>query len=336
MMISSSPALCSRFHWKAVFKNGRLKKELSRLVWALGWFLLCALLMVIVQLYGDSTHVRRVRRLWLSPASAATAGAVFSGNSNTSAIMETWSPSSSEYLRSTGVYDVIFENLPNFLDHRILNPDLMLHTYLIFSLIAAALHWSLPVFIRRFRRYFWLYGWGYLLRMFTLAFTILPPSNVACVPVERTLLESLAMAPKLMFGGAHSCTDKIFSGHTTVATLLFWSWQEARTEAGDAPLSRWRFYAMTHLLSMALTSILGRNHYTVDIIVSFIVNSMSYWIYRLLLALGAMRRRSSISLPVLVPQEAVDLVQWCDGIDLHDCDALPQSVMESVELDVVI
>lgn len=335
-MISSSPALCSRLHWKTVLNNDRLQRELNRLVWALGWFLFCALLMVVVQLHGDSTHVRQVRRLWLSPATVAAASATLGGGGNSSAIMETWSPTSSEYLRTAGVYDVVFENLPNLLDHRILNPDLMLHTYLIFSLIAAALHWSLPVFVRRLRRYFWLYGCGYLLRMSTLVFTILPPSNATCVPVERTLLESLAMAPKLVFGSAHSCTDKIFSGHTTAATLLFWSWQEARTEAGDALLSRWRFYAMAHLLSMSITSILGRNHYTVDIIVSFIVNSMSYWIYRLLLALGAMRRRSNLSLPVTVPQEAVDLVQWCDGTDLRDCDVLPQTAMETVELDVVI
>jgi hypothetical protein len=266
--------------------------------------------MAIVQMSGDSSYARQMQR-------------------HMDSLPMTWKNISVTSTYNGGIYDVVFALIPEVIDHPVFNPDVMLHSFIAISLVAGAFHYgriSGPTgIIRVLRRFLWLYGFGYLLRSMTLAFTTLPPSDVRCVPVERSLVDVLLTAPKLLFGHARNCTDKLFSGHTTVATLLFWFWQEARNEAHDRIFSPWRIYPLVHLLLMAISSILGRNHYTVDIVLSYVINTLTFWTFTLSLRLAEhdLEENGKIG----------KLLRWCDGYHLK---AERQQLLTQSPIDAIM
>lgn len=294
-----SAALSKSFRhvFRNIYGDSRLKFELLRLLAALLWFGFGSLVMVLVQINGDALHAKYIRKDFLLALAA-----VKKANFNV-------------------LYDFSFQHLPQLSTKSIFNPDLMLHSYIIVSLIAGAVHWPFFTFIHRLRRFFWLYGLGYLLRAFTLASTVLPPSNPLCIPQERSFGEMLVLAPKLIFGYAHTCTDKLFSGHTTVATLLLWFWIDARSLANDRAFSFWKLYSLFHFSLMILSSIMGWNHYTVDIVLALIVNTLSFWCFKLLIVLIQTRSIASesefdIDDVKSIPNTLLDVVAWCDGSDI--------------------
>jgi hypothetical protein len=127
------------------------------------------------------------------------------------------------------------------------------------------------------RRFFWLLGTCYALRAVSLAGTVLPPSNPQCVYQKREGILKIIMAGlQLLVGSVHTCSDKIFSGHTIVATLLtcFW-WNISQN---------WfiRAYPVLHEIGMIICSLSGRHHYTVDIVVALIVATTVFHLYHLL------------------------------------------------------
>lgn len=264
-------------------------KEIKRWFCALAWLVICSFLMICVQVTSDGLYARLTK----SRADFNT--------------------------RNNGIYDLIVDGLPNLGPHLILNPDFMLNTFLLISVAAAIRCWSLIQLVRKSRRFLWLYGAGYLLRMITLSFTILPPSDPICIPIHRDAWGSLIMALKLLVGRGRTCTDKLFSGHTVLGTLLFWFWWEGREEFGDLNCkSPWRLYAWIHLTAMATTSTMGRHHYTVDIILSFLINTLTYWLYRCLVNIATTMSiigKSKIESPLIWGAE---LVSWCEGLDLLD------------------
>ena len=286
--------------WREWVQSGRLKGELLRLLCAGCWFGLAALVMAIVQMNGDSLHARNVK----SPLEAATA-LLQIPTFNT-------------------LFDVSFDSLPQLAPTNPFNPDNVLHSFILASVVAGLFHWPLLTFIARLRRFGWLFGTGYLLRMCSLASTVLPPSNPLCVPVERTLPQMFLTAPKLLFGMLHTCTDKLFSGHTMVATLLVWFWQDARSAVGDRWFSPWRAYPVVHSLLMVLASVMGWNHYTVDIVLAFIIATLLHWVYKELLVIGQLQTRYASGGSCgaesdeikSVPRWLVQLCAWCDGADL--------------------
>lgn len=268
------------------FDKKRAKGEFFRLALSVLWMLSAALLMALVQINGDSMQASRLKRI-------QTGGA------------------------ANNVMDRIFISLPKIPDGSLWNPDIALHSFIVISLVACFVHWPFLTAIARLRRYMWLFGFGYFLRMFCLAGTIMPPSNPTCVPVERGLIESILMTPALLFGFIHTCTDKIFSGHTIVATLLMWSWIDARAAVSDPWYSPWYIYPVAHTIFMILTSIMGWNHYTVDIIVSLFINTLNYWMYRSLLYIYQIygRKAPDGSYTHLAPLPS-RFIAWLDGADL--------------------
>jgi hypothetical protein len=175
--------------------------------------------------------------------------------------------------------------------------------------------------LARTRRYFWLYGVGYFLRMCSLAGTVLPPSNPLCIPQMRSWWETAKMTPLLLIGKANTCTDKLYSGHTTVATLLLWFWLDARNIAGDRTISFWRVYAVFHFFGMITTSILGHNHYTVDIVLAFIINTLTYTCYKYSLIIGQYQHQTTVTELTsdelkTVTKRFIRLIYWCDGADI--------------------
>ena len=299
-------------HWKGFVKNGRLQSEVYRLFISALWFGGCAFAMAMVQINGDALHARHVRGPLTVSLPTATQGS----------------------LAIPTIHDVVFDNLPMISSTSIFNPDFFLHSFIIVSLIASLFHWSPVVLLARARRYFWLYGAGYFLRMCSLAGTVLPPSNPACVPQIRSWWETVKMTPLLLIGRTNTCTDKLFSGHTTVATLLLWFWLDARSVAGDRIVSFWRIYAIFHFFGMITTSILGHNHYTVDIVLAFIINTLTYTCYKYGLIIGQYQHQANTTELTsdelkTVARRFIRLLYWCDGADIAP-------VMEPIQdMDIV-
>jgi hypothetical protein len=182
------------------------------------------------------------------------------------------------------------------------------------------------------RRFFWLLGSGYGLRALSLLGTVLPPSNPNCQYRYRTRLQILLAGPQLMVGAIHTCSDKIFSGHTIVATLVSCFWWNL-TE-------NWlvRCYPIIHELFMILCSLNGRHHYTVDIVVALIVAVTLFHLYHLLVRIvcvSELTERMPL-LPVGRKEDSSDgapstacvfskypakairlLIKYIDGIDLR-------------------
>lgn len=302
--------------WKGLVRNRKLHNQFKRLVASFIWFSLCAFAMAMVQINGDALHAKHIR----------------------SPLIGTSSNVATKPLKIVAVFDIIFENFPAIPKDSMFNPDLLLHSFIMISIIAAIIHWPIFTLISRVRRYLWLYGTGYLLRMCTLAFTILPPSNPTCIPQVRTWWETVSMTPALLFGKAHTCTDKLFSGHTTVATLLLWFWLDARTIAGDRIFSYWRIYPLFHFFAMITSSILGLNHYTVDIVLSAIINTLTYTCYNYaLLIYQHQRYNSSFGWTLVetktVSQRMVNIISWCDGADISTPD--PPHYGNDISMEVV-
>lgn len=286
--------------WNKYKTNRRLKEELFRLAVAVAWFAGSAFLMAMVQINGDSLHAQHVRDS-LQSAVEHLKGKTFNA-----------------------IHDISFYNLPNLPASHPFNPDHMLHSFIFVSVIAAAIHWNYLTLIARSRRFLCLFGAGYLLRMLTLASTVLPPSDPLCIPIERNFSEMLILAPQLLVGRARTCTDKLFSGHTLVATLLLWFWWDARSVAGDGLFSFWRIYAMTHAFVMVISSLVGWNHFTVDVVLAFIISSLLFWLYKSILVVGSHRKFADSLGTSLDSQEfhclpnwLVAVVCWCDGADLE-------------------
>jgi len=243
------------------------------------------------------------------------------------------------------LHDLVFANLPRTNNPPLLNPDTALHSFIVFSVLTAFIVFPLELFIARARRFLWLFGAGYWLRMWSLVGTVLPPSDpLHCVPQNRNILESLLMMPKLLLGGAHTCTDKIFSGHSLVALLLlgFW-WEEAKLrERLERPRQRSLLrliaylYPLIHTIFMMVTSLLGRNHYLVDIVVASIVTILLMRSYFWLLAYSLLQQYSHCQNldPAVIegsPSTKLQLiVLWCEGQDLQKDEE--QNAMEACHL----
>ena len=259
-----------------------------------------ALVMALVQISGDSLQAQRL------------------GNSPLS-------------INIHSIIDRTFVLLPKIPDDSYWNPDIALHSFIVISLVAAFVHYPFLTALARLRRFLWLFGLGYFFRMLCLAGTIMPPSNPTCVPIERGIVESILMTPALLFGFIHTCTDKIFSGHTIVAILIMWSWIGARIEASDPWYSPWFIYPVAHTFFMICTSVMGWNHYTVDIVVAIIVNSLTYWLYRSLLHIyhiyGSCKPGSSHT-NVRHASTIAKAIGWLDGADLA---AEPEHTVSMVE-----
>lgn len=167
--------------------------------------------------------------------------------------------------------------------------DLVLNSYVVISLLACILSARFnragPISVLIYvRRLLWLFGFCYFLRLLTLGGTTLPSSNPHCLFVKRALLDYLTTGPLVLIGRAQTCTDKLFSGHTALATLLTWFW--LATFWTKAP--RWqkfpaRIYALCHGSAVFIASMMCRHHYTVDVVLAIIIATLVFHMYHLII-----------------------------------------------------
>ena len=138
-----------------------------------------------------------------------------------------------------------------------------------------------------------------------------------CAYIERDKWMILRAVPQLLGGTTHTCSDKIFSGHTLVATLLAAFW----FKLCQKPV--FRVYAVCNWLAMVCSSLAGRHHYTVDIVVGCLVAALLFHAYHLLLRLVLVEPivgdlhlhvHRQPHIPVVVKR----IISYMDGVDLRE------------------
>lgn len=124
-----------------------------------------------------------------------------------------------------------------------------------------------------------------------------------------------------------------------MTTLLIWFWMDARTVAGDGWFSLWRLYPLVHSLLMVFASVMGWNHYTVDIVLAFIIATLLYWTYKELLVIDQLWRKNPESgmdteEARCVPKWLAKLCGWCDGADLVNS-SISEAIGENQYINIV-
>lgn len=167
--------------------------------------------------------------------------------------------------------------------------DLTLNSYVVVSLVACIIsarqNKAGPVFVLIYvRRLLWLFGFCYLLRLFSLGGTTLPSSNTKCLFVKRRMVDYLTTGPLVLIGRAQTCTDKLFSGHTALTTLLTWFWFATFwTKSPRAHKIIARSYAGIHGSAVFIASMMCRHHYTVDVVLAIIIASLVFHVYHMII-----------------------------------------------------
>jgi hypothetical protein len=211
----------------------------------------------------------------------------------------------------TALPDVLLEYSPNWMPHRA--ADILLNYLFLISFISVLVRWIFRVrrtkdfyypsitTLRSIRRYFWCWGIAYLLRSLSVLVTALPPSDARCVYKERTFVQLLHVGYDIVSGRGNSCSDKVFSGHTSTATLLGLFWIAAFCKKTSKPLNlqngnstntnaihqkniSWLsrigiIWIVFHVLAISAACVLCRNHYTVDVLIAIMICCSIFSIY---------------------------------------------------------
>ena len=171
---------------------------------------------------------------------------------------------------------------------------LMLNTYVAATVVMLHSHRTIIV-----RRIWLLLGLLYYLRALTICVTVLPKADktYTCNPKtpesERTMLMHVGRAFSILSGGGLSingkhvfCGDYIFSGHTMTLTLAYLAIKQYSPKR-FVLLHRASFFtAVCGVLSL----LLGRGHYTIDVLLAYYFSSRLWWIYHTLAHNDALKK----------------------------------------------
>ncbi|KAJ3249398.1 hypothetical protein HDU78_003184 [Chytriomyces hyalinus] len=114
----------------------------------------------------------------------------------------------------------------------------------------------------------------YLLRSVSIAVTQVPPSNPAyCRPFPDSLNDYLIDSVNMLTSKTKSCSDMMFSGHTTVlSAVLMRIWYDSRnSNLGTIPRRVVRCVALLVYLSSLIVFVAVRLHYTMDVLVGAVI-----------------------------------------------------------------
>lgn len=175
--------------------------------------------------------------------------------------------------------------------------DLFLNSLIFFTIVMFLLSWRWRCqnyglaeghyrTLRLARKFLWMLSFAYIFRSMSLLTTTMPPTDPRCIYKQRNWKQIPFMAFEIMTKQGNTCSDKIFSGHSSMATLicLFWLGALLRPERSSSlesqssqKVSLWRKFAavgiVTWTLAVYIFCVLCRNHYTIDIVVAIIVCS---------------------------------------------------------------
>lgn len=316
---------------KNLWYDPMLRSELSRLSLTSLFFTICTGLMTVAQIQSDrwfDTYNRARNVLALQQHLAEPEG------------MEMWA--------RDPLHDWGFEWLPNLTGWRGWLPDALLNSLLILTVLSCLcfpaqrrIKYQSIVLLRRF---LWCLSVLYLFRMCSFMVTTVPSPLKGCMPkyvpsastAKDEAGDYLVLMGKMMSGAVTACTDNIYSGHTTLISLL--------VASSVVYSGRWYVGLLNLLIGIvALLAIAAtRLHYTVDILIALLVACFLFAMYHYLVIIyadkymlygGQSQRAHSITASTaiqdarvlaekslagrIVPSWLGLVIWWCDGLDIR-------------------
>ncbi|KAM0676979.1 hypothetical protein BDAP_002450 [Binucleata daphniae] len=106
--------------------------------------------------------------------------------------------------------------------------------------------------------------------MSTVSLTNLPTANTNCIKIAKNMFTTF---------NYHRCGDMIFSGHTLIITIcaLTWSSYDLLVEPRISRIACMLVWLTTFTICFSI--ILTRNHYSIDVLLSFYVTGSVWIIY---------------------------------------------------------
>ncbi len=195
--------------------------------------------------------------------------------------------------------------------------DLLLNSLIFFTVLVFLLSWKWRCqaygldeghyrTLRLARKFLWMLSLAYIFRSLSLLTTTMPPTDPRCVYKQRNWRQIPFMAFEIMTKKGNTCSDKIFSGHSSMATLicLFWLGALLRPERSSHDsrsqnVSLWRYFAAFAIVAWTFAvyvfCVLCRNHYTIDIVVAIIVCTGIFSTFQLSLKIIELLQSSALS-----------------------------------------
>lgn len=133
------------------------------------------------------------------------------------------------------------------------------------------------------RRFVLIQALLFFLRGISISVTLLPQSRDLCEyqPPANDFWSIVSFTVQTLTGQVHTCTDMLFSGHTTNLTcmLMVWLWYTPKTTRLP-----WLFYAAAWALQIAGMWIIvaTRFHYSIDVFIAFVLTIILWVGYGLL------------------------------------------------------
>jgi len=307
--------------------------ELLRTFVAVIAFLIVAGLMTLAQMASDRWYDLFSKQISISTAMLTDNNLVSS-----LAALNVTLPVGGKLFATDPLYDHIFTLLPDLSALRGWLPDLFLQI-LLFTTIFATMIFPARKRIEFqgiivLRRFLWILTFLYFFRMCSFLVTTVPNPVHDCVPkYPQDPTAYLFLIGKMATGKISACTDNIYSGHTTLATLLFFT---SITYSGRWWFSIWAFLFFSSVL---ITILLTRLHYTVDVLIALFMTAFVFCTYHFLLVLyldSQLLRRRGITPeylnavgddPKILEERKLILrfaatttmrvLAWMDGLDLR-------------------
>lgn len=313
----------------SVISNPKLLGELGRTLVALLVFTAITLMMMMAQMSSDKWYDEYNRQLSLQKIEIRNSGSA-------GVAAQVFNLDSLPIYATDPLHDRIFDLLPNLSRMRGWLPDLLLSTLIGTCILVNILWVRKPILpfqsLVVLRRMLWILSLLYLFRTVSFMVTTVPSPLPQCVPKYTyggDVEGYLKMVGGMVAGKVSSCTDNIYSGHTALATVLFftfvtyaWHWA-------------FKIYAFLHALGVVMGLLLTRLHYSIDIIMALFMASFIFATFHFLLGfavdeqlladthiipdtpLRQALQRERIIANRLLSSRFAKYIGWLDGLDLR-------------------
>ncbi|KAJ2708453.1 hypothetical protein H4R19_004737 [Coemansia spiralis] len=236
----------------ALVASRQFLREVGHLALSVVVFYLVSLWMVTCQQWSDARWLARLKEQQLGTPQTEPAA-----------------PWPSQAL----LFDQVLDHLP-VLEQAWIS-DKLVSSSILLGLVGCSLMvrgWRLRVVL--VRRGMWMVAVLYFMRSVTISVTTVPPSSPTCrITAPNTPWQNIKATSDIIAGTVGQCTDKVFSGHTAILTLMLLFWCRYATH--------WAFIAAsaTHTAVGILTVLMARYHYTVDVLVGLLLTYFVHCTY---------------------------------------------------------
>ena len=231
--------------------------------------------------------------------------------------------------------------------------DLFLNSLVAFTILCFLFSWRWRIqrygpeeghfrTLRIARKFLWMLGFAYLFRSFSLLSTTMPPTDPRCIYKHRDWKQISLMAVEIMTKQGNTCSDKIFSGHSSMATLvcLFWLGALVRPDrhphtANATSVPLWRKVAAIGIVLWTslvyIFCVLCRNHYSIDIIVAVLVCSGIFSTFQLSLKIVELDQLNALKLNNC-SGDILALSNWASQHHYSPLQNDPEAALESPQI----